>query len=156
MCMDWCVTDWGDRRFMRNNLSKYDHFQFIGSRTVFCFLMKASLKKNCHCQSFLLTWYESRIKEEGVSIEYLPPSDWPVGMALECFLGCWLIWEDSVHCRWCFLTQGVGLVFYQEGTLTSQKKQTRQQCSATISAPRSCLVFLPWLPWMMGCKLGTN
>ena len=138
---------------MHRHLSEYDHFQFVKSWTIFCFLMKASFKKKgLYCHSFLPTWYKSRCtKEEGVSIEYLPPSDWPVGVAVECFLGCWLIWEGSVHCRWCFLTQGVGLVFYPW--------QVRENKPGNCVPPRflfhtptwcSCLGFPGW--WAVICE----
>lgn len=37
--------------------------------------------------------------EEGPSVEKLPPSDWPMGMAVGNFLDCQLMEESLTHCR---------------------------------------------------------
>lgn len=35
---------------------------------------------------------------EGVSLRVLPWPDWPLGVSMRLFLGCWLMWRSLVHC----------------------------------------------------------
>lgn len=87
--------------------------------------------------------------EEGISVEELPPSDWPVGgKSVGYFVYCWLTGEGRQPTVLNPISEQVGVGCLTKVELSKTRKtkpvSTFPWWSLLVSASGSCLAFWPW------------
>lgn len=116
----------------------------VGSCAVSCFLFYFYF-------GFGFWWHKLKPSgdKKSTSIKELPISNWPVGKFVEHFLDCWLIWEDTAHCGWCWSGPGVS----KKAGWASYGDQASEQHSTMDSLSGPVPPVILWFPWMMNYNL---
>lgn len=104
---------------------------------------------------FFINLAQARVPwEDETSVEWIPPSHWPVGKSVGHFLNWWLMWKEGPRLLWVVLPRAGHPACYKKADWASRGGASQQEaffCSHCLS---SCSVCLPVLtPSMMDCDV---